>query len=282
MKETNSDRIVINENKSYTFKLLLQYIYTGKICLRNEKEETLIDLLGLAHKYGFLDLQKATSNYLESILDIKNVCSIYDISCLYQLKALEETCVRFIDRNCVTLIKNNSLLQLSCDSLASIISRDSFCAPEIEVFNIVKKWHEVNNMLDGPPKQQLIDKIRLPLMKLDELLNQVRDSNLICSNLILDAIKLKHESTDMSLNYRGCLYLNENIASNRYQAIVIKGEFKSALLDGDVNNYDFDRGFTYHPIDDANQNSIIVKLGNPSIFNQIKLLLWDKDVRYDI
>lgn len=72
---------------------------------------------------------------------------------------------------------------------------------------------------------------------------------------------------------------NENIATNRYNAIVIKGEFKSALLDGDVTNYDFDRGFTYHPIDENVQNSIIVKLGNPSIFNQIRLLLWDKDFR---
>ena len=75
---------------------------------------------------------------------------------------------------------------------------------------------------------------------------------------------------------------NENIANNRYNAIVIKGEFKSALLDGDTSNYDFDRGFTYHPIDENNSqnNAIIVKLGNPSIFNQIKLLLWDKDCRF--
>jgi len=114
---------------------------------------------------------------------------------------------------------------------------------------------------------------------MEELLNEVRESNLINSDDILDAIKLKHQSKDMSLKYRGVLNPNENIATNRYQAIVIKGEFKSALLDGDVNNYDFDRGFTYHPIDDTNQNSIVVKLGNPTIFNQIKLLLWDKDFR---
>jgi BTB/POZ domain-containing protein 9 len=83
----------------------------------------------------------------------------------------------------------------------------------------------------------------------------------------------------MELKYRGVLYPNENIATNRYQAIVIKGELKRTLLDGDVINYDIDRGFSYHPIDDTNQNSIVVNLGNPSIFNQIKLLLWDKDCR---
>ena len=117
-------------------------------------------------------------------------------------------------------------------------------------------------------------------MKLEELFNDVRQSNLVTADTILDAIKLKYESKDMELKYRGILYPNENISTNKYDAIVIKGEFKTALLDGDVVNYDFDRGFTYHAIDENNSdNAIIVKLGNPSIFNQIKILLWDKDTR---
>jgi BTB/POZ domain-containing protein 9 len=279
MCETNKETIEINGARPTAFKLLLQYIYTGKISLRNEKEDSLIDLLGLVHQYGFVELQKAISNYLESILDLKNVCQIYNISSLYQLESLEETCARFIDRNCSTLIKSNTLLNLSCESLAAIISRDSFSANEIDIFNLVKDWHEANQQPNDAPRLELIDKIRLPLIKLQDLLNEVRLSNLIDSDAILDAIKVKHESNDMSLKYRGVLYPNENVTTSRYQAIVVKGEFKSALLDGDVNNYDFDRGFTYHPIDDTNQNSIIVKLGNATIFNQIKMLLWDKDLR---
>jgi BTB/POZ domain-containing protein 9 len=161
--------------------------------------------------------------------------------------------------------------------LASIIGRDSFCVREIEIFKIVKEWHEHNSVTE--PKRQLIEKIRLPLMELEEILNTVRQSNLIDSNQILDAIKLRHESKSMHLKHRGVLYPNENIATNLHKALVVKGEFKSALLDGDTNNYDFDRGFTYHTIDETTQNCIIVKLGDPTIFNQIKLLLWDKDLR---
>ncbi len=122
MRETNSDKIEITGARPIAFRLLLQYIYTGKISLRHEKEESLIDLLGLVHQYGFIDLQKSVSNYLESILDVKNVCQIYNISSLYQLKSLEETCARFIDRNCSVLIKQNTLLQLSCVSFNGKIS----------------------------------------------------------------------------------------------------------------------------------------------------------------
>lgn len=72
----------------------------------------------------------------------------------------------------------------------------------------------------------------------------------------------------------------ENIASMRHDAIVIKGEMKQALLDGDVTHYDLDRGFTRHGIDDEDSEGIVVKLGQPAIINTIKILLWDKDTRY--
>jgi hypothetical protein len=54
-------------------------------------------------------------------------------------------------------------------------------------------------------RHELVDKIRLPLMKLEELFNDVRESNLVSADVILDAIKLKHESNDMELRYRGVL-----------------------------------------------------------------------------
>lgn len=55
-----------------------------------------------------------------------------------------------------------------------------------------------------------------------------------------------------------------------------------ALLDGDTQTYDFDRGFTRHPIDGNNGQGIVVKLGQPYIINTIKMLLWDRDMRQEI
>ena len=72
----------------------------------------------------------------------------------------------------------------------------------------------------------------------------------------------------------------ENIATTRHGAQVIRGEMKAALLDGDVQNYDLDRGFTRHPIDDNNGQGIAVKLGQPYIINTVKMLLWDRDMRW--
>lgn len=71
----------------------------------------------------------------------------------------------------------------------------------------------------------------------------------------------------------------ENIATMKYGAQVVKGELKSALLDGDTQNYDLDHGFSRHPIEEDGRAGIQVKLGQSSIINHIRLLLWDKDSR---
>ena len=54
------------------------------------------------------------------------------------------------------------------------------------------------------------------------------------------------------------------------------GNLKTALLDGETKNFDMERGFTRHPIDDREDRGIVVKLGMPCIINHLRLLLWDK------
>ena len=71
----------------------------------------------------------------------------------------------------------------------------------------------------------------------------------------------------------------ENVATLRHSATVIRGEMKASLLDGDSQNYDLDRGFTRHPIDDNHGQGIVIKLGKPCIINTVHMLLWDRDMR---
>ena len=57
-------------------------------------------------------------------------------------------------------------------------------------------------------------------------------------------------------------------------ATIIKGDMKQGLIDGDLQNYDVEKGFTRHIIDDAGDNGggIILKLGQQSILNHIRIL----------
>lgn len=50
--------------------------------------QVILDILGLAHQYGFVELEAAISDYLKEILNIKNVCIIFDAAQLYHLEFL--------------------------------------------------------------------------------------------------------------------------------------------------------------------------------------------------
>ncbi|XP_069092426.1 BTB/POZ domain-containing protein 9 isoform X2 [Pleurodeles waltl] len=278
MRESQPEaEITLHDTTADAFTMLMKYIYTGRATLRDEKEEVLLDFLSLAHKYGFPELEDSSSEYLCTILNIQNVCMIYDVASLYSLSKLACTCCMFIDRNAPEVLSSEGFLSLSKAALLNIVSRDSFAAPEKNIFQALINWCEHNSKENHA---EIMQAVRLPLMSLTELLNVVRPSGLLTPDSILDAIKVRSESRDMDLNYRGMLIPEENIATMKHGAQVVKGELKSALLDGDTQNYDLDHGFSRHPIDDDCRSGIEVKLGQPSIINHIRLLLWDRDSRY--
>ncbi|CAF4213167.1 unnamed protein product, partial [Rotaria magnacalcarata] len=115
LRESQHDNhtIEIKECKAAAFKILLRYIYTGQINLGKETEDTLLDLLGLVHQYGFEQLENSLSMYIQSILSLNNVCIIYDTACLYELKNLREHCALFIDSHGNEIITTNEFLALS-------------------------------------------------------------------------------------------------------------------------------------------------------------------------
>ncbi|XP_072356430.1 BTB/POZ domain-containing protein 9 isoform X2 [Scyliorhinus torazame] len=277
MRESHSQaEIPLEDTPAEAFTMLLKYIYTGQLTLSNEKEEILLDFLTLAHKYGFPELEDATSEYLCTILSVCNVCMVYDVASLYSLHKLSNTCCLYMDRNASAILSSKGFLGLSKAALLSVVSRDSFAAPEKDIFLALMNWCQQN---PDERHEEIMNAVRLPLMTLTELLNVVRPAALLTADTILDAIKVRSESRDMELNYRGMLLADENIASMRFGAQVIGGELKAALLDGDTQNYDLDHGFSRHPIDEDCRSGIEVKLGHASIVNHVRMLLWDRDSR---
>jgi BTB/POZ domain-containing protein 9 len=49
-----------------------------------------------------------------------------------------------MDKYASEIIQHESFLQLSPTALSELISRDSFYAPEIEIFKAVNKWVKAN------------------------------------------------------------------------------------------------------------------------------------------
>lgn len=282
MKESKQSMIELKGTTIPAFKALLKYIYTGCMSLGSVKEDVILDILGLAHLYGFTDLEAAISDYLCQTLTVHNACNIYDAARLYQLQYLSKVVSSFLDSQASVIIQEESFLQLSAAGLKEIIEKDSFYAEEKDIFKAVCDWARYNSVGESS-MQDVLSAVRLPLMSLTELLTIVRPTKLVSPDNLLDAILLQTSSKENSINYRGCLIPEVNMASPSLGSQVELGEMRSALLDGDSHNYDMERGFTRHTIsdlkDDVQDHGILIQLGRQSIINHIKMLLWDRDCR---
>ena len=87
-------------------------------------------------------------------------------------------------------------------ALKELLARDSFYAPEVEIFRAVCEWVQANPDEDA---DDILSIVRLPLMSLSELLGIVRPAGLVSPDTILDAIQAGTQAKDSELNYRGCL-----------------------------------------------------------------------------
>ncbi|XP_057679210.1 BTB/POZ domain-containing protein 9 [Corythoichthys intestinalis] len=281
MKESQPQaEVSLEETRAEAFSMLLRYLYTGRASLSSAREEVLLDFLGLAHRYGLQPLEDSTSDFLRTVLRTDNVCLVFDVASLYSLAALGAACCCYMDKHAPDVLASDGFLTLSKTALLTVVRRDSFAASEREIFQALCRWcRRRGGGVDEEETREVMAAVRLPLMTLTEMLNVVRPSGLLSPDHLLDAIKLRSESRNMDLNFRGMLVPEENIATMKHGAQVVKGELKSALLDGDTQNYDLDHGFSRHPIEEDGRAGIQVKLGQPAIINHVRLLLWDRDSR---
>lgn len=77
------------------------------------REDVILDTLGLAHQYGFQDLETSISDILRQMLVLRNVCAILDTAYLYGLHQLVKVCHTFMDKHASEILAHESFTQLS-------------------------------------------------------------------------------------------------------------------------------------------------------------------------
>ena len=202
MRESSQTEVKLVDTPYTAFKHLLKYIYTGLLSLHSFKEDLILDILGLAHLYGFLELEYSISEYLkvrislknkalsripyfQAVLCVRTVCLIYDTASLYQLADLAKASLMFMDRHAAEVLHHEAFLSLSEAAVKSIISRDSFCAAEVDIFKAVDAWSKANS----GDIVNILNEIRLELVTIPDLLKVVRPTELIPADILLDAIQ---------------------------------------------------------------------------------------------
>lgn len=138
--EASQTEIVLNVPLK-SFKLVLGYIYTGRISVFSLNVDQMIEVCGLADQYDFESLKKAISTHLISILSLENCDAILDAACLYSLRELQSKSMEYMDIHCRDLLTHVTFKTMSQERICSLLERDTFYAPEIDIFNAVRNWY---------------------------------------------------------------------------------------------------------------------------------------------
>ena len=192
-----SDTIALSDCEYEGLSELFRFMYSDEVYL---SRSCVMQVLYLAEKYILPSLVSACLKYLREIVDESNAFCILAHASRYseQNKDLVESCWEVIDDHTEQVIKSDEFVKIDRSILEELVDRDSLNIQEINLFEAVSKWAEYQCKLkglvaDGCVKRDIIGenivaKIRFPVMKKSEFVSVVLDSNIL----------LLHEAFDLT------------------------------------------------------------------------------------
>jgi len=301
MKESHSKEVELKETPIEAFRLLLRYIYTGHMSLADQDLEVVLDVLGLAHKYCFTELEEPVSKYLCSSLSVGRVIRIFETAALLEIKSLMESSNNFIDKHIEEVLDHPSYLKLPQHHVTDIISRDWLGVPEIKIFKAAQKWLESNTRTQeeegaktasSEVTTQVMSKVRLELIPVKDILSVVRPSGLVSQDTLLDTVESSLKMTNPPKSQR-----RENVVTEENGTKVLCGHNGTSLLNRKSSSYASHTNINAKCLPSlvakgasscklcehhtgTCTSGIVVMLGRPFIINHIAMKLWNEEVAY--
>lgn len=195
-----SDTIALSDCEYESLSELFRFMYSDEVHL---SRSCVMQVLYLAEKYIVPSLVSECLKYLRDIVDESNAFCILAHVSRYseQNNDLVESCWDVIDDHTEQAIKSDEFVKIDRSILEALVDRDSLNIQEINLFEAVNKWAEHQCKLkglvaDGCVKRGIIGenvvaKIRFPVMKKSEFVSVVLDSNIL----------LLHEAFDLTRYY---------------------------------------------------------------------------------
>uniref|UniRef100_A0A182K3X7 BTB domain-containing protein n=1 Tax=Anopheles christyi TaxID=43041 RepID=A0A182K3X7_9DIPT len=159
LQESKLNEITLNV-ALIAFKHLLRYIYTSALELKDMEVDDVLDLLGLVDQYGMTDTEMDISDYLCKVLNIENVCKIFEETLLFNLKQSTPVCYKFLDVNASCIMKHDSLCKLFFDTLNRVLDRtcsQNVFIEQIEIVLAIQTWCKNKSYIEDK-KEKLLGK----------------------------------------------------------------------------------------------------------------------------
>lgn len=227
------DVVEIRDSGSGAFRMLLQFVYTDKVELT---DETVADVLYLAKKYDVEELVTTCLNYVRGRINRKNVVLFYHDLHFFGEVSLLDRCFAEMDQYAHYLINNNEYLKdFSKDLFRIVLTRDTFCAREVDIFDAMKWWatRQINLREGQDPEdkvliveaskirqeiEDLLPLVRFPLMTLKEFVQIAIPTGILTHDEVVDVLSAYAKDTK-SPSDRKSRFSTVNRCLNRQMSI---------------------------------------------------------------
>jgi len=163
-------QVKLDYSDAKMFKTFLHFIYTDEV---DVDSDNIGAIMKLADRYQVDKLKAHCSEFLEQDVNLDNVIDLFIAG--PSLTGTDELGFSFIEENATEVLKSDNIGKLNSKQFAKILKSDRLEISEAELFNVLKKWGELQitkNGGQGDLKEtckDLIGLIRYPLMQISDL-----------------------------------------------------------------------------------------------------------------
>lgn len=191
-REANEKEVVLQNIEAEALAELIQYMYTGKIDLR---EDTVENLLSTACLLQLSEVVEACCGFLVKQLHPSNCIGIRQFADAQGCSDLFKAANSYVQEYFVDVIRNQEFLLLPVDEISKLLASDDLNVPNEEtIFHAMILWAKADPVSRKSHLARLLNHVKLPLLTPQFIADHIETNTLIkedyeCQELIKDAFK---------------------------------------------------------------------------------------------
>ncbi|GAB1609959.1 kelch-like protein 9 [Argonauta hians] len=167
MKESREDSVTLHGLTAVGVRAIIDFAYTGLLGITSENID---DILLAASHLQVNDSVELCSEYLVKSINMKSCVDVLILADLYSLVKAQEKSRDFIRENFETIVASEKYYELTHSQLAFLLAGDNLrVTSEYQLVMFILDWVKWDERARKQHLPQLLENIRLPLLRADEL-----------------------------------------------------------------------------------------------------------------
>ncbi|CAI9716042.1 kelch 26 [Octopus vulgaris] len=167
MKESREDSVTLRGLTAIGVQAIINFAYTGLLEITSDNID---DILLAASHLQVIDSVELCTEYLVKSINLDSCVDVLILADLYSLVNAQEKSRDFIRENFERIVTSEKYYQLTHTQLAFLLAGDNLrVTSEYQLVMFVLEWVKWDDQVRKQYLPQLLENIRLPLLRVDEL-----------------------------------------------------------------------------------------------------------------